>query len=406
MKKLLFIAVLSTGFCYSCNNDIPNIPVPPDQWIELDSRTQQEMGATGNMFATNLMLQMNQQIPDQNMMISPMSLQFALGMLNNGTDEEAFQEIINIMGLNDYSLQMMNSYYYNLNQLIKKKEKNFTINLANAIWIQKNYPVEQTFIENNKDFFDAKITNIDFFQKEKAQKNINQWVNDATKGTIKKLSFTINDMTRIVLANACYLKGKWAVPFKKDKTKKAIFHNQNGNTSVVDMMHLTEMFNFFNEENAPFIAVELPYCNETFNMLVILPKEGKTLKEVLPEIQWSNLQLTNQKVKVELPKFKIEANYPEQIKNSIKEMGITRIFKIGSLPGINEELFINQITQDVFINVDESGTEAAAVTIFGGDVSAGPPNPIPLIRMDRPFAFAIRENTTGSILFMGKVVKM
>ena len=213
-------------------------------------------------------------------------------------------------------------------------------------------------------------------------------------------------MTRIVLANACYLKGKWAVPFKKDKTKKAIFHNQNGNTSVVDMMHLTEMFNFFNEENAPFIAVELPYCNEIFNMLVILPKEGKTLKEVLPEIQWSNLQLTNQKVKVELPKFKIEANYPEQIKNSIKEMGITRIFKIGSLPGINEELFINQITQDVFINVDESGTEAAAVTIFGGDVSAGPPNPIPLIRMDRPFAFAIRENTTGSILFMGKVVKM
>lgn len=406
MKKLLFIAALFSIFISSCNNDTPDVPTPPDQWIELDSRTQKEMAETGNTFATNLMLQMNQQVTDRNMMISPMSLQFALGMLSNGADETALEEITDVMGLNDYSLQMMNSYYYNLTQQLKKKDKNFTLSLANAIWIQDNYEVGLEFIENNQDFFHAKVSNIDFSQTEKAKQTINQWANDATNGTIKELSFTINSLTRIVLANACYLKGKWATPFKKEKTKKKIFHNQNGGTGIVDMMHLTATFDFCNHENDPFMAVELPYSNQSFSMLIILPKEGKTLEEVLATIQWNNLQLTNQEVEVQLPKFKIEANYPEEIKNSVREMGIKHIFNEGSLPGINGELFISQITQDTFINVDESGTEAASVTVIGGDVTAPPPTPIPLICMDRPFAFAIRENTNGAILFMGKVVKM
>lgn len=406
MKKLLFIATLVTGLCWSCDNDTPDMPTPPEQWIELDSRTQEEMAATGNAFANNLMIQMNRQIPDRNIMISPMSLQFALGMLSNGADEEALQQITDVMGLNDYSLMMMNSYYYNLAQQLKKKNKNFTLNLANAIWVQENYEIGQEFIGNNQDFFDAKIANIDFTQTEKAKQTINRWADDATKGTIKELSFSINDLTKIVLANACYLKGKWATPFEKEKTKKKMFHNQNGTTGIVDMMHLTETFGFCNHENDPFMAVELPYCNETFSMLVVLPKEDKTLEEVLAIMEWSNIRLAKQEVEVEFPKFKIEANYPEEIKNCVKEMGIERIFEAGSLPGINGELFVSQITQDTFINVDESGTEAAAVTIVGGDIMAAPPAPIPLICMDRPFAFAIRENTNGAILFMGKVVKM
>lgn len=406
MKKLLFIVTLLTGLCFSCTNDTPDMPTPPDQWIDLDSRTQEEMAENGNIFAANLMAQMNQQIPDKNMMISPMSLQFALGMLSNGTDEAALKEITDAMGLNDYSLQMMNSYYYNLAQQLKKKDKNFTLNLANAIWIQENYEIGQEFIQNNRDFFDAKVANIDFTQKDKAKETINRWADDATKGTIKEVSFSINDLTRIVLANACYLKGKWANPFKEENTKKKMFHNQDGTTGFVDMMHLTETFGFCDHEDYPFMAVELPYCNKDFSMLVVLPNEDKTLEEVLATIEWSNIPLTNREVEVQLPKFKIEANYPEEIKNSVKEIGISRIFEEGSLPGINSELFIGQITQDTFIEVDESGTKAAAVTIIGGDIMAAPPAPIPLICMDRPFVFAIRENTNGAILFMGKVVKM
>lgn len=415
MKKLLLFAALFIGLCSSCsNNDTPEMPEtptpPPSQWIELDKRTQEEMASTGNDFAHNLMQQMNKQIPNENMMISPMSLQFALGMLSNGADEEALKEITDVMGMEDYSLMMMNSFYFNLTQQMKKKDKNFTLNIANSIWIQENYQVEEAFIENNQDFFDAQVTNINFSQADKAKQTINQWASDATQGTIKELCCNITNLTRVVLANACYLKGKWTIPFKKKDTKKETFHNQDGTTSQIDMMHLTQTFNFRGSKEESYMAVELPYGDQTFSMLVVLPNEDKTLKEILPDIPWNRMYLGGKKVNVELPKFKIEANYPDEIKESVKAMGIHRIFNEGSLPGINEQLLVNQITQDTFIDVNEAGTEASAVTTITTDLGSAGNNvttsPTPTIRMDRPFAFAIRENTTGTILFMGKVVQM
>lgn len=413
MKKLLLISALCTGLCSSCSNNDDPLDIPPVEptfeLVELDTRTQEEIAKTGNVFANNLMLQMNQQVTDQNMMISPMSLQYALGMLGNGCDEAALKEITDAMGMNDYSLDMLNSFYYNLTQTLAKEDEDFTLKLANAIWIQNNYKVGQDFIQNNKALFHADVNNIDFYQVDKAKKTINEWASKATEGTIKELSLQINDLTRMVLANACYLKGKWTVPFDKKDTKKEIFYNMDGSTSEANMMYLTEILNFRNSANEPYMMVELPYGNQTFSMIVVLPKEGKTLDDILPNINWSNMHLGGQKVHVQLPKFKIEAKYPTEIMKCIKEMDINRIFIPGSLSGINDELFVNSIAQDTFIEVDEAGTEASAVTNMGMSGSAGPgstPPPTPTIRMDRPFAFAICENTTGAVLFMGKVVKM
>ena len=413
MKKLLLISALCAGLCSSCsNNDEPlNIPPiePTFELVELDTRTQKEIAKTGNDFANKLMLQMNQQVTDQNMMISPMSLQYALGMLSNGCDETALKEITDAMGMNDYSLDMLNSFYYNLTQTLAQEDEDFTLKIANAIWIQNDYQVGQDFIQNNKALFHADVNNIDFYQVDKAKKTINEWASKATEGTIKELSLQINELTRVVLANACYLKGKWTVPFDKKDTKKEIFYNMDGSTSEANMMYLTEKLNFRNSANEPYMAVELPYGNQTFSMIVVLPKEDKTLDDILPNINWSNMYLGGQKVHVQLPKFKIEAKYPEEIMRCVKEMGINRIFISGSLSGINDELFVSSIAQDTFIEVDEAGTEASAVTNMGMANSAGPgstPPPTPIIRMDRPFAFAICENTTGAVLFMGKVVKM
>lgn len=413
MKKLLLISALCAGLCSSCsNNDEPlNIPPiePTFELVELDTRTQKEIAKTGNDFANKLMLQMNQQVTDQNMMISPMSLQYALGMLSNGCDETALKEITDAMGMNDYSLDMLNSFYYNLTQTLVQEDEDFTLKLANAIWIQNDYQVGKDFIQNNKALFHADVNNIDFYQADKAKKTINEWASKATEGTIKDLSLQINGLTRVVLANACYLKGKWTVPFDKKDTKKEIFYNMDGSTSEANMMYLTEILNFRNSANEPYMMVELPYGNQTFSMIVVLPKEGKTLDDILPNINWSNMYLGGQKVHVQLPKFKIEAKYPTEIMKCIKEMDINRIFIPGSLSGINDELFVSYIAQDTFIEVDEAGTEASAVTNMGMAGSAGPgstPPPTPTIRMDRPFAFAICENTTGAVLFMGKVVKM
>ena len=413
MKKLLLISALCAGLCSSCsNNDEPlNIPPiePTFELVELDTRTQEEIAKTGNDFANKLMLQMNQQVTDQNMMISPMSLQYALGMLSNGCDETALKEITDAMGMNDYSLDMLNSFYYNLTQTLVQEDEDFTLKLANAIWIQNDYQVGKDFIQNNKALFHADVNNIDFYQVDKAKKTINEWASKATEGTIKDLSLQINELTRVVLANACYLKGKWTVPFDKKDTKKEIFYNMDGSTSEANMMYLTEILNFRNSANEPYMMVELPYGNQTFSMIVVLPKEGKTLDDILPNINWSNMYLGGQKVHVQLPKFKIEAKYPTEIMKCIKEMDINRIFIPGSLSGINDELFVSFIAQDTFIEVDEAGTEASAVTNMGMCGSAEPestPPPTPTIRMDRPFAFAICENTTGAVLFMGKVVKM
>ena len=413
MKKLLLISALCAGLCSSCSNNDEPLDIPPIEptfeLVELDTRTQKEIAKTGNDFANKLMLQMNQQVTDQNMMISPMSLQYALGMLSNGCDETALKEITDAMGMNDYSLDMLNSFYYNLTQTLVQKDEDFTLKLANAIWIQNDYQVGKDFIQNNKALFHADVNNIDFYQVDKAKKTINEWASKATEGTIKDLSLQINELTRVVLANACYLKGKWTVPFDKKDTKKEIFYNMDGSTSEANMMYLTEKLNFRNSANEPYMMVELPYGNQTFSMIVVLPKEGKTLDDILPNINWSNMYLGGQKVHVQLPKFKIEAKYPTEIMKCIKEMDINRIFIPGSLSGINDELFVSFIAQDTFIEVDEAGTEASAVTNMGMCGSAEPestPPPTPTIRMDRPFAFAICENTTGAVLFMGKVVKM
>lgn len=414
MKKLLFFAALYAGICSSCSNsiDTPVIPEhvePTYQLPELDNSTRSAIASLGNVFASNLMLEMNKQVPDNNMMISPMSLQYALGMLSNGCDEVALKEITNAMGMNNYSLDMLNSFYYNLTQTLTKEDEDFTLKLANAIWIQENHEVGDEFIQNNKAIFGAEVNDIDFYQANEAQKTINTWADKATNGTIKELSLQINDLTRMVLANACYLKGKWTLPFNKKETKKETFHNQDGTTSKVDMMQLTEVLNFHDSANEPYMMVELPYGNQTFSMLIVLPKEKYTLNEILPAFDWSKKVLGGRKVNVVLPKFKIEAKYPAEIMKSVKELGINHIFESGSLLDIHPELFVGQIAQDTFIEVDEAGTEASAVTTIGLIGTSAPsvtPLPTPIIRMDRPFAFAIREKTTDAVLFMGKVVNM
>ena len=414
MKRLLLITALCAAFCSSCSNDdTPAVPAPPVnptfELVELDARTRNAIASQGNVFANKLMLQMNQQVPDANLMISPMSLQYALGMLSNGCSETALKEITDAMGMKDYSLDMLNSFFYNLTQTLAKEDKDFTLKLANAIWIQENFEVGKDFIQNNKALFDADVNDIDFTQADKAKKTINEWAEKATNGTIKELSLQINDDMRAVLANACYLKGKWTLPFDKKETKKETFHNQDGTTCEVDMMHLTKTFNFRDSEGEPYMAVELPYGNQSFHMVIVLPKEDYTLDDILPTFDWNRLGLGGEKVNVALPKFKIEASYPEEIMKCVKELGVSQIFLSGSLPGMHPELFVGQIAQDTFIEVDEAGTEASAVTTISMELASSGADyepPTYTIRMDRPFAFAIREKTTGAMLFMGKVVKM
>ena len=414
MKRLLLITALCAALCSSCSNDdTPAVPAPPVnptfELVELDARTRNAIASQGNVFANKLMLQMNRQVPDANLMISPMSLQYALGMLSNGCSETALKEITDAMGMKDYSLDMLNSFFYNLTQTLAKEDKDFTLKLANAIWIQENFEVGKDFIQNNKALFDADVNDIDFTQADKAKKTINEWAEKATNGTIKELSLQINDDMRAVLANACYLKGKWTLPFDKKETKKETFHNQDGTTCEVDMMHLTKTFNFRDSEGEPYMAVELPYGNQSFHMVIVLPKEDYTLDDILPTFDWNRLGLGGEKVNVALPKFKIEASYPEEIMKCVKELGVSQIFLSGSLPGMHPELFVGQIAQDTFIEIDEAGTEASAVTTISMELASSGADyepPTYTIRMDRPFAFAIREKTTGAVLFMGKVVKM
>lgn len=411
MKKLFFTLILTLGLCCSCSNDdtpsVPDRPIP-NNIIELESRVKKEISETGNNFANKFMLEMNRQVSNQNMMISPMSLQIALGMLSNGADEEALQEITNVLGLNNYSLEIMNSYYYALSLLLEQENNDFTLKLANAIWIQEDYPVGETFIENNRAVFNATIEDIDFGQAEKAKKKINQWASKATAETIKELSCDINSSVRVLLANACYMKGAWTLPFNKTNTQKADFICQDGSSSQVDMMGITNYFNYRDNASETYRMVELPYSDQSFSMVIALPKDDMVLDEVLPLVNW-NCDLTGTKVTVQLPKFKIEASYPDEVKRTVDAMGIKRIFSTGALPGINEELFVGQITQDTYIAVDEEGTEASAVTTIVPVGNSGPNSEIPetpVIKMDSPFAFAIRENTTGTVLFLGKIVKM
>ena len=254
--------------------------------------------------------------------------------------------------------------------------------------------------------YGAGLNDVDFAQTEQARKAINDWVSQQTKDKIKDLipEGVLSDATRLVLTNAIYFKSNWAEKFEKDVTRDGPFKVSADKSVDVPMMHLTHRFRYM--ENDELQMLEMPYSRNELSMVILLPKKADGLADIEKNLTAANIGKEAVSVQVTLPKFKITSAFG--VGETLKAMGMTDAFdsKKADFSGMTEKekLFISAVIHKAFVAVDEEGTEAAAATAVVMDAGAPPrQEESKVFKADHPFAFMIRHNATGAILFTGRV---
>jgi len=363
---------------------------------------------TQNDFGLELLKSVFQKEDAPNVMISPASVSIALGMAYNGAEtstREAFETLLDYEGL---SREEVNEITRELIHVLVTNVKGNLLEIANSMWYHEGFPVEEDFISLNSHYYDAEVREIDFGHAE-AVKTINDWVSGHTHGKIDKIIDSIDPEVMMFLINAIYFNCVWETEFDPQDTYRAPFYHEDGSSfGQVDMMHLKSTLNASFTED--FAAVELPYKNGKFSMFLFLPEEGKGVGDLVSALdgntwsQWLEGFSEVEKFTIEMPKFEFE--YERSLAEDLKSMGLDVAFSDteADFSGISPEyLYITDVIHKTYIKVNEEGTEAAAVTaVVMGVTSAGPVN---YLRLDRPFLFAITENSSQSILFMGKVAE-
>lgn len=345
---------------------------------------------------------------DKNFMVSPFSLSMALAMTWNGSDANTKLAMQNTLGIGDWSDNEVNAYFSKMKNAFEKTDPSTKLSIANSIWTNRNVTILPNFISLNKTYYNATVEAVDFASPATVGR-INRWAADNTNNLIERVIEETKPSDLMYLLNALYFKGVWASEFDAMNTSKMDFATDSVTHSKVDMMHQEANFNYVHNETMQL--VELPYGNKAFSMMVLLPKEDKSLIDITQVLQekdyWNNLRdgLMDRKVDLYLPKFKTE--YSKQLNDVLIDMGMGIAFDPGSADFSrmsNRSAFISMVNQDTYIATDEVGTEAAAVTSVGVSLTSARPMPQKVIfKADRPFIYMIQENSTGSILFMGVV---
>lgn len=344
---------------------------------------------------------------DNNFMVSPLSLSMALAMTWNGAagkTKEAMQQTLKMDGFSDDEL---NSYYKKLREALLKTDPSTKLSIANAIFTNQSVKINPDFINTNRSFYEAAVEAVDFTRPETVS-IINKWASDNTNGLIEKVIENTKPEDLMYLLNAIYFKGIWTSEFDKKNTSERPFTYENGTRKNVEMMKQTAKFNYTNDENLQL--VQLPYGNQAFSMMVLLPAEDKKLQDVIAttrqEGYWENLKsgLHEAEVELSLPKFKTE--YSKRLNEVLAKMGMGIAFaNVADFSRMSDTpAKIDFVKQDTYISTDELGTEAAAVTTIGMIMTSLPVNPEKVVfNANRPFLYLIQENSTGAILFMGAV---
>ncbi|MGA3163388.1 MAG: serpin family protein [Verrucomicrobiota bacterium] len=358
-------------------------------------------------FAFDLLKQIAKEQPKANIFISPFSVSTVLQMLDNGAAGTTKQEMERVLHTSNLSLNSLNAACKDLNKSLNS-QTNIILELADAIWYQKEIPLKPDFVSRNKKFYGAELEGVNFDSPQSA-KTINDWADKSTHGRVKDVvSFPFPPATQEVLANAIYFKGKWMDPFDKKATKPQAFHLADGSGKKVPMMRKSGHFSY--QQGDGFQAVRMPYAGGRLEMVLFLPATNSSPAKLLAGLNnetWQNkiMPLFGERPgTVALPRFKIEYNI--SLNDSLKALGMKGAFtpsaNFSSM--VDGELWVSDVRQKSYVDVNEEGTEAAAVTtvVMVNSVMLRPATPFEMI-VDRPFVFVIEDNQTQSILFMGVV---
>jgi serine protease inhibitor len=399
---LLLLAMVS--FFVSCNKQED---VKPDVQIKILPKTLQIIEAD-NDFGFRIFKLLNENAENtDNIFISPTSISLALAMTYNGAKgntKTAMEEALQKSGL---SVQEINEIYQSLSDDLVQIDPEVQLTIANSIWYKNTMNVEQDFITTNQNYYHAMVSPLDFSDPMSVN-IINNWVATNTNNKIKTIIESISPFDRMFLINAIYFKGKWKYQFDESNTFDRNFYPDNEAELLSPFMYQETDLNIVSSDL--LIGAELPYGDGDFSMVILMPQSDKTIDDLLGEFTSSNWNqwIAQFELKTEMdlfiPKFKFE--YKSHLKQELASLGMGIAFSDqADFSGIStdENLFISDVLHKTFIEVNEEGTEAAAVTsVTVGTTSVGPINEFVA---DRPFLFVIKENSTNAIVFMGRMNK-
>ncbi|GFS72858.1 serpin B6 [Nephila pilipes] len=370
----------------------------------------QELAQASHRLGLNLLRALAQE-DSGNIFISSFSLANALAMLFCGAREETAVEVNHVLEFQDISEDNLTASFDLLLSSLEKSSESYTLECANAAIVQENFPVRDDYRKVLEESFHAILFQENFAKgMELAVANLNNWVKDKTHGMIGHLLDSLDPMTVMILLNAVYFKGTWEHQFEKRATYLQRFYNNGDedNPKEVNMMHLKEKFNYVEKET--YQALQLPYKGEDIVMLILLPYSKHGLEELanqLPSTFVEDLrkEMREVKIKVALPKFRIE--YSKSLKGSLKALGMRRAFEAGAnLSGINDclDLFVSDVLHKAVIEVNEEGSEAAAVTAVM--IQCRMMMMEPEFTVDHPFLFTIYNTKSNLSLFTGRIVEL
>jgi len=404
--SLIMVVFLLFAGCFEAVVDTLN----PEKDEPIDVPIDSNVPMANTKFGFNLFNTLWETEQNQNIFISPFSISVALAMTLNGASGETEQAMIDTLQLQGIDTNSINSSYAQLQQTLQASDPKVTLTIANSLWGNQGIQFTPDFLQRNTQFFNAEISILDFLDPNSLT-TINQWVNDNTNSKIPKILDEIDSNAVLFLINAIYFKGAWQTEFDPAHTRDGTFHLTNGSKKQVPMMFRSGRYLHYRADT--FQAVNLPYGDGQISMYIFLPARNSNLNaflETLNTENWENWmsQFREQELSLRMPKFKLEYGTKE-LNDALTTLGMDIAFdqsranfsRMVSLEDLGQNLYIDKVSHKTFIEVNEEGTEAAAVTVVGIVKTSLPPQ----VTVDRPFFFAIRDNETGTVLFMGTVVE-
>jgi serine protease inhibitor len=399
---LLAAALLGSA----CSDGAGNSPVAPISDLPRDlTGSENKIIAGSNSFAFDLFRAGNRAQHKANVFISPLSASMALGMTANGANGATYDEMRSTLKLTGATREDVNVGYKSLITMLRGLDPATEFNIANSIWYDQTLPVNASFLDESKEFFDAKVQALNFMNPS-ALTTINSWVSDQTNARIPRILDAIDPGEVMFLVNAIYFKGIWQKPFDRSKTVDATFHAADGTTATVPMMARVGAVQY--AATPEYAAVDLPYGNSAFTMTVLLPSANADIDafaESFDQAKWNSLVagFHDTNLDVFLPRFRIE--WKRVLNEDLQQLGMRLAFTTADftrMSPLGTMLYITKVMQKTFVDVNEEGTEAAAATSVGIGIVSMPPS----FRADRPFLVVIRERFSGTILFIGKIAKL
>jgi len=409
MKKILFIIALSfLAFAnFSCEKE--ESPKAGEMKPVTLTEKQRQVITGSNAFGFEFFSKVNELSgSDDNLMVSPLSVSMALGMTRNGAANETLEAMTGTLGFAGMTDAEINESYKYIVETFSALDPKVKLQIANSIWYRDGFSVLPAFIETNKTYFNAEVAPLDF-SSPTAVDIINGWVNEKTNELIPEILDAIPADAVMYLVNAVYFKGQWKYQFDKEKTVEKPFTLANASKVQVPAMIQHATYNYFKATD--FEAVELPYNQGNYTMTVLLPNYNKSINELISQLTQANWNTWSQQfsetdIQLQLPRFKYEYK-EENMKPILTALGMGVAFTDNAdfaRINPNADLSISRVLHNTFIETNEEGSEAAAVTLVEMvETSAGPDQPY-YFTVDRPFVYFISEKSTGTILFIGTVM--